>query len=60
MRKRFNKGENWRLRCLPGLYIAGVSKSGTSDFYVNLVTSHPDMYNPVVKEPHWWKKDYSK
>jgi len=55
MKRRFKRGENWRFRCLPGLYIAGVAKSGTSDFYVKLLTTHPDMYNAVAKEPNWWK-----
>ena len=33
MTKRVTNGENWRIRCTPGIYLIGSSKSGTDDLY---------------------------
>ena len=43
----------WRIRCLPYLFIAGVYKSGTTDFYYSLV-SHPLVEGGGNKEPFFW------
>nr|BAF85811.1 N-acetylgalactosamine 4-sulfate 6-O-sulfotransferase [Todarodes pacificus] len=44
-----------RLRCLPYFYIAGMPKSGTTDFY-RRINTHPDIIKCQRKEPHWWTR----
>lgn len=44
-----------RLRCLPYFYIAGMPKSGTTDFYRRM-NVHPDIVKCQRKEPHWWTR----
>ncbi|GAB1604792.1 carbohydrate sulfotransferase 15-like [Argonauta hians] len=44
-----------RLRCLPYFYVAGMPKSGTTDFYRRL-SVHPDIVKGQRKEPHWWTR----
>ncbi|CAI9718645.1 carbohydrate sulfotransferase 15-like [Octopus vulgaris] len=44
-----------RLRCLPYVYVAGMPKSGTTDFYRRL-NVHPDIVKGQRKEPHWWTR----
>ena len=43
--KRFEKGENWRLRCFPGLFIIGAAKSGTTDLYSQVDTGRQKCHN---------------
>ncbi len=45
----------WRLRCLPYFYLAGVTKSGTTDLFEALL-KHPQIHGPWVKEPHYWNR----
>lgn len=40
------------LLCLPGFFILGTPKSGTTALYA-LINDHPDVVR-VKKEPHWW------
>ena len=40
MTARVSKGENWRVRCTPGLYLIGSSKSGTDDLYFKVGVRH--------------------
>merc|ERR1712150_270759 len=47
------RGEKWRLRCVPAVYLIGSSKSGTADLFQKMLMHH-DMHQPGVKEPHWW------
>lgn len=42
-----------RTRCLPYFYVIGASKSGTTDFFENLIR-HPNIAEPAAKEPTWW------
>lgn len=44
-----------RIRCLPYFYIAGMPKSGTTDFY-RRINVHPDIVKCQRKEPHWWTR----
>ena len=39
--------------CLPSLYIPGFPKSGTTTLY-NLLTSHPNIVTPRMKEGQFW------
>jgi len=41
------------LVCLPAFYLAGFSKCGTSTLY-ELITAHPDIASPHIKEGHFW------
>jgi len=45
----------WRFRCLPYFYLAGVTKSGTTDF-INMLLRHPQLHGPLVKEPMYWNR----
>ena len=51
---RKNKSR-YRIRCLPYFYIAGVTKSGTTDLF-NVLSHHPDIVGPVCKEPFYWNR----
>ena len=54
LEKRLKEPSNpWRLRCLPLVYIIGVSKCGTSDLFETLVT-HPHITSGATKEPFFW------
>ena len=48
-------GDTFRVRCLPLVYLVGVTKSGTTDLYGNIV-QHPDVVRPATKEPMWWNR----
>ncbi len=50
---RLAHGESWRMRCAPYLYIVGVTKSGTTDLFANLI-EHPDIVPGTYKEPMYW------
>ena len=52
---RLSKDSNWRMRCLPLVYLVGVTKSGTTDLYTRLM-GHPDVMRPAHKEPMWWNR----
>ena len=52
---RLSKGNNWRMRCLPYLYLIGVTKSGTTDLYTRIL-GHPEIMRPGHKEPMWWNR----
>ena len=53
-RARYNtSGVGWRVRCLPYLFIVGMYKAGTTDFYTNLV-SHKLVEGISIKEPYFW------
>ncbi|ELT92168.1 hypothetical protein CAPTEDRAFT_141192, partial [Capitella teleta] len=45
-----------RLRCLPYVYLVGVTKSGTTDL-VRFLVRHPDLHQAGNKEPNWWNRD---
>jgi len=45
----------WRVRCLPGFYLIGTAKSGTTDFFARLV-QHPLIFSGAGKELHWWSR----
>ena len=51
--ERLNKHQPWRVRCLPGVYILGAEKSGTTDIYAWL-RHHPFVMGSTRKEPRWW------
>jgi hypothetical protein len=40
---------------VPYFYLAGVSKSGTSDLY-DVIARHPDVIR-TAKEQHWFDRD---
>ena len=45
-----------RFNCLPGLYLAGMPKCGSTDLFTKLVW-HPDLRKPHEgKETHWWTR----
>jgi hypothetical protein len=48
-------GDPWRMRCVPTVYLAGVTKSGTTDFFLSL-TSHSDVTRGWLKEQHYWSR----
>lgn len=48
-------GRHYRLRCLPGFYIIGQPKCGTTDLYDRL-RLHPEVKFSAIKEPHWWTR----
>ena len=48
--------EPWRIRCLPYVYLAGVTKSGTTDLYDTLLL-HPDIVAPSMKEPMFFDRN---
>ena len=41
--------------CLPYFFLGGFTKCGTTEVYSQLV-KHPDIAEPVGKEPHWWTR----
>ena len=41
------------MRCLPYFLLVGFSKCGTSDLW-KWLTSHPEIFGPARKEPHFW------
>ncbi len=43
----------------PNFFLAGAPKSGTSALYAYL-RSHPNIYMPDLKEPHYWCSDFPK
>jgi N-acetylgalactosamine 4-sulfate 6-O-sulfotransferase len=43
------------LVCLPYFYIAGFPKSATTSLHEAL-QRHPQIANPLGKEPHWWTR----
>ena len=51
--QRAQEGVPWKMRCLPYVYLIGVTKSGTSDFY-RYLTSHQDVVESRAKEIHYW------
>ncbi len=51
--KRLAGQESWRTRCVPYVYLIGVTKSGTTDLFANLV-EHPDVVAGTYKEPQYW------
>jgi len=50
---RLRNGGQWRVRCLPYIYLVGVTKSGTSDLFENII-KHPNIVPGAIKEPMWW------
>ena len=42
-----------RIRCLPYVFLAGITKSGTTDLHGALVR-HPNISKACAKEPEWW------
>ena len=48
-------GDYWRLRCLPYVYLVGVTKSGTTDLFDKMVR-HPEIEPGALKEPMWWNR----
>ena len=55
LRESAKTGGGQRLRCLPGFYLIGVTKSGTTDLYDKLLY-HQDVVPPTIKEPMWWNR----
>ena len=49
-------GATYQVRCLPLVYLIGVTKSGTTDLYDSIVM-HPDVVMPAMKEPMWWNRN---
>ena len=49
----YGNDEKDMLVCLPAFYLAGFSKCGTSTLY-ELITAHPDIASPHIKEGHFW------
>ena len=43
----------YRMRCLPYAFFAGVTKSGTTDLFSNIL-NHPDVMAPAMKEPMYF------
>ena len=43
------------MRCLPYIYLVGVTKSGTSDLFENII-KHPNIVPGAIKEPMWWNR----
>ena len=44
-----------KLICLPNIYFGGPPKCGSTQLY-DILTTHPLLQGPFVKEPHWWAK----
>ena len=44
---------NGTLRCIPGLYVAGFPKCGTTNLFIKL-TLHPKITRTSKKEVYWW------
>ncbi|ELU18071.1 hypothetical protein CAPTEDRAFT_107906 [Capitella teleta] len=53
--KKRDRGETTRTRCLPLVYLIGVTKSGTTDLYDSIV-KHTEIAEPSMKEPMWWNR----
>jgi N-acetylgalactosamine 4-sulfate 6-O-sulfotransferase len=53
--KKQAQGDLYRTRCLPLVYLIGVTKSGTTDLFDNIVRHH-EMAAPSMKEPMWWNR----
>lgn len=49
------KSDQTKLRCIPGLYVAGFPKCGTTDIF-NKLAQHPSIRKPGNggKEIYWW------
>ena len=47
--------EMYRLTCLPGLYLAGLPKCGTTDLHDRLIL-HPHIHSARTKEIEYWTK----
>ncbi|MEC9375168.1 MAG: sulfotransferase [Pseudomonadota bacterium] len=41
----------------PNFFIVGAPKSGTTSMFYYLV-QHPSIFNPVIKEPHYFSEDF--
>ena len=52
----FNETVTWRLRCLPHVFLGGVTKSGTTDLYYRLI-QHKDIVAPSMKEPMYFNRN---
>ena len=55
--ERLNRGEKWRIRCLPYYYIPGIAKCGTTDLH-GAMLKHPDITKPPMGdlEPMFWNR----
>ena len=47
--------QNYRIRCVPYYYIAGVSKCGSSDLN-SILNHHGDVIGPPKKEVTYWNR----
>lgn len=55
-RMTYTRGGRDRVRCLPYFYLAGVTKSGTSDMWSELQV-HPNITTGFkLKETQWWNR----
>ena len=54
-RNKLRHGGPYWTRCLPLAYLIGVTKSGTTDLYENIM-KHWEVARPSVKEPMWWNR----
>ena len=50
------EGDVVKMRCLPYVYLVGVTKAGTTDLYSKLL-HHPDIVEPSMKEPMWFDRN---
>ncbi len=44
-----------RFRCLPYVYVIGVTKSGTTDLF-HALQQHPQIVSPLHKELQYWHR----
>ena len=49
------RNSNFKVRCLPYFYLAGTTKSGTTDLFDALIR-HPQIVPPACKENFYWTR----
>ena len=49
----WENGNDGTLNCMPYFFLAGFPKCGTTTVH-NILTKHPQISPPQVKEGHWW------
>ncbi|ELT90299.1 hypothetical protein CAPTEDRAFT_124050, partial [Capitella teleta] len=55
MSKKREQGHLVKTRCLPLIYLIGVTAAGSNDIYDDIIM-HSDIAKPAMKEPMWWNR----